>query len=216
MPFWRYGFLPPPRTSPRVLVSCVPDAAAGELRGHDLVEHGLVDRRREELVVQLDAAEVLAGAVEQGRRRHHWAFFTRIRPPRPPGRLPLTSSRFCSASARTTRTFLVVTVLVAHVAGHAQALVDATGRGARADRARLAVVVRAVGLGAAMEVVALDVAGEALALRDAAHVDEVALGEHVADGEGLADLVLADVVDAELAQRAEARQVAELARARAC
>ena len=24
VPFWRYGFLPPPRTSPRVFVECVP------------------------------------------------------------------------------------------------------------------------------------------------------------------------------------------------
>ena len=28
VPFWRYGFLPPPRTSPRVFVSCVPWRAA--------------------------------------------------------------------------------------------------------------------------------------------------------------------------------------------
>ena len=28
MPFWRYGFLPPPLTMPRVLVACVPCRAA--------------------------------------------------------------------------------------------------------------------------------------------------------------------------------------------
>ena len=28
VPFWRYGFLPPPRTSPRVFVECVPWRAA--------------------------------------------------------------------------------------------------------------------------------------------------------------------------------------------
>src|SRR6202012_5199199 len=28
VPFWRYGFLPPPRTSPRLLVLCVPWRAA--------------------------------------------------------------------------------------------------------------------------------------------------------------------------------------------
>ena len=48
-------------------------------------------------------------------------------------------------------------------------------------------VVGAVGLGTAVEVVALDVAGEALALGDAGHVDEVAGGEQVAERERLAD-----------------------------
>src|SRR5918994_1977300 len=74
-------------------------------------------------------------------------------------------------------------LLVAHVAGHLHALVDATGRRAWTDRAGLAVMVGAVGLGTAGEVVALDVAGEALALRDARHVDEVAVREEVADRE---------------------------------
>ena len=91
--------------------------------------------------------------------------------------------------------------LVAHVAGHLQALVDAARRRARADRAGLAVMVGAVGLGPAVEVVALDLAGEALALRDAGDVDEVALVEEVADRERLADLVAVDAVEAELADR---------------
>ena len=44
-------------------------------------------------------------------------------------------------------------------------------------------MVRAVGLGPAVEVVALDVAGEALALGDAGDVDLVAVGEQVAQAE---------------------------------
>ena len=72
-------------------------------------------------------------------------------------------------------------------------------------------VVRPVGLGTAVEVVALDHTGEALALRDAGHVDQVAVGEDVAECDLLADLVGAQVVDAELAERAELRQVLELA-----
>src|ERR671930_2717345 len=56
-------------------------------------------------------------------------------------------------------------LLVAHVAGHPQALVDAAGRRARADRAWLAVMIGAMCLGSAPEVVALDLTGEALALR---------------------------------------------------
>ena len=69
--------------------------------------------------------------------------------------------------------------LVAHVTGHPHALVDAAGGRARPDRARLAMMVRAVGLRAAIEVVALDVSGEALALRDARDVDELARAEQV-------------------------------------
>src|SRR5206468_11048520 len=91
--------------------------------------------------------------------------------------------------------------LIAHVAGHAHALVDAAGGRARADRARLAVMVGAVRLRAAVEVMALDVTREALALRDAAHVDEVARGEHVGDRELLAELVVVDAIDPELADR---------------
>src|SRR4029079_18325291 len=102
-------------------------------------------------------------------------------------------------------------LLVAHVAGHAHALVHATRRRTRADRARLAMVVGAVGRGTPPEVVALHVAREALALGHAADVDEVALGEHIGDREGLADLICGHVVDAELAQRAQAGQVAQLA-----
>jgi hypothetical protein len=51
-----------------------------------------------------------------------------------------------------------------------------------------------------LEVVALHDAGEALALADRGDVDELAGGEHV-DGELLADLVAADVVEAELDER---------------
>src|SRR6185503_6268098 len=93
--------------------------------------------------------------------------------------------------------------LVAHVAGHLEAAIDAARGGARPDRAWLAMMVRPVGLRSTLEVVALDVAREALALRDAGDVDEVAGGEHVVDGHRLADLELIDAVEAELAERAE-------------
>jgi hypothetical protein len=44
--------------------------AAGELGGHDLVEDGGVDRGGEELVAELDAADVLAGLVVEVGLRH--------------------------------------------------------------------------------------------------------------------------------------------------
>jgi hypothetical protein len=64
-------------------------------------------------------------------------------------------------------------------------------------------MVRAVGLRSATEVVALDLAGEALALRHARHVDVVAGVEQVADRDRLADLEVVDTLHAELAERAE-------------
>src|SRR5436309_2288050 len=69
--------------------------------------------------------------------------------------------------------------LVAHVPGHLQSLVDAPGRGAGADGARGASAVRlAVRALAAVEVVALHHAREALALARADHVHEIARVEH--------------------------------------
>ena len=65
--------------------------------------------------------------------------------------------------------------------------------------------------GTAVEVVALDVAGEALALGDTGHVDEVARLEQVADREDLADRDVIDAVDTELADRGDLGQVLELA-----
>jgi hypothetical protein len=52
--------------------------------------------------------------------------------------------------------------------------------------------------------VTLDVAREALALRDTRHVDVVAGCEQVLDRHDLADLVVIDAVDPELTQRRQA------------
>ena len=82
-----------------------------------------------------------------------------------PGTAPLTSSRLRSASTSCTTRPDLRDALAAHAAGHLHALEDARRRRRRADRARLADVVRAVRLRAAAEVVALDRAGEALADR---------------------------------------------------
>src|SRR3954468_24870535 len=96
----------------------------------------------------------------------------------------------------------------AEVARHAEPLVDATWRGAGPDRARLAVVVGPVRLGAAREVVALHRAGEALALRHARDVDQLARREQVTERDRLAELEPVDVVDPELADRRDLRQIA--------
>ena len=211
VPFWRYGLRAAAADLAAGLGVVRAECAAGQLGGHDLVQDGVVDRRREELLAQLDAADRRAGLVVEGG-------LGIVRPSsrgratlRAPGTAPLTRSRLRSASARTTRELLDGDPLVAHVAGHPRALVDTARRRARPDRAGLAVVVGAVGLGTALEVVALDVAGEAVALGDAGDVDEVARGEEVATSSCLADLVVVDVVDAELADRRDLGQVLELA-----
>ena len=74
-------------------------------------------------------------------------------------------------------------------------------------------VVRAVGLGPTMEVVALDVAGEALALGGPGDVDQVALGEQVGHPDLLAHAVAIEGVgvDPELADPGHFGQVLELA-----
>ena len=47
-----------------------PEVAAGQLGGHHLVEHGRVDRRREELFRELHLADLLARPRVQGRLGH--------------------------------------------------------------------------------------------------------------------------------------------------
>src|SRR5919197_1224635 len=86
----------------------------------------------------------------------------------------------------------------AHAARPADALEHARRRGRRADRAGLADVVRAVALGAGGEVVALDRALEALALRGPRDLDHLAGLEDV-DPDLVADLQLARLA-AELGQ----------------
>src|SRR3954451_13429427 len=95
--------------------------------------------------------------------------------------------------------------LVAHLARAADALEDAGRRGGCPARARGADVVRAVGDGAAAEVVALDRALEALALRGAGDLDSLALLERL-DGHRVAHLQLAGLV-AELLDVAHGRGV---------
>src|SRR4051812_35711217 len=83
--------------------------------------------------------------------------------------------------------------LVAHLARPADALEHARGRRRGADRAGRAHVVRAVALGAAAEVVALDRALEALALADAGDLDLLA-GLERRGGHGVADRQLTGLV----------------------
>src|SRR4051794_2392026 len=95
--------------------------------------------------------------------------------------------------------------LVTHLARAPDALEAPRRRGRRADRARGAHVVRAVGDRAAAEVVPLDRALEALSLGGAGDLDRLALLEGL-DGDGVSHLKLAGLV-AELLDVAESRSV---------
>ena len=125
------------------------DAAAGELRGHDLVEHGLVHRRAEEIVMQLDAADAGPRAVVKGGRWHRSGLPDQDQAAPGTGQAALDEEQVLLGVGTDDLDLLRRRLLVAHVARHAHALVHATGGRARADRARLAMVVGAMGLGAA-------------------------------------------------------------------
>src|SRR5256885_14163404 len=73
----------------------------------------------------------------------------------------------------------------AHMAGHPLSFNNARRIGARRDRSRLAVARVAVGLGAAMEVMAVHDTLKAAALGHPAHFDAIAFGED-RDGHGAA------------------------------
>ncbi len=89
-------------------------ATSGQLGGDDLVHQRHVGLHAEHLVVEVEAAGVVAGGVLHGDRCHvgHLPFTalrTMTTPPLGPGTEPLTSSRLRSESAWTTSRFSVVT-----------------------------------------------------------------------------------------------------------
>ena len=113
---------------------------------------------------------------------------TRIQPPLAPGTAPSTMIRPRRTSVLTIFRFWVVTRVVAHVAGHLLALEHLAGVLALAGRTVGAMRHRvAVGGAAAAEMVALDDALKALAVRRAGHVDELA-DDEVVGGELGADV----------------------------
>src|SRR5262249_52486301 len=98
--------------------------------------------------------------------------------------------------------------LVAHVAAHALALVDAAGREAAADRAAVAEgLVASVGAARAAQLVTLEHALVALALGAADDVDGATLLEDLGDLEHLADLVLGDLLGGEADLAHDARRL---------
>src|SRR3954467_3209816 len=206
VPFWRHGFAPPPRTLPRVFVEDVPRRRALSSARTDSWTSGPLKRapnavssrspvfeppRTEALAIGTHLHDAVARAGD--RAAQHQQVVARV------------DAHDLEAALRD--------ALVAHLARPADALEDARGIRGGADGARRAHVVRAVADGAAGEVVALDRALEAFALRDAGDLDRLA-GLEGLDRDGLADGQLARLV-AELhdvlhRRRVRLAQVAEL------
>src|SRR3954470_20165352 len=186
VPFWRQGFAPPPRTLPRVLVECVPWRRAASSARTDSCTSGPLKRAPKTAsssVAVLVPPRTLASGI--GAPLHHAVARA--------GDRAADQHEVLGGIEPHDRQALVGHALVAHLAGAADALHHARGPGGGADRARGAHVVRAVGLRTGREVVALDGALEALALRGARHLDLLADLERL-DGHRVADQQLAGLV----------------------
>src|SRR4051794_12702206 len=186
VPFWRHGFAPPPRTLPRVFVDAVPWRRALSSARTDSCTSGPLKRAPNAASSRSTLSEpprTLALAI--GTHLHDAVAWPRHRAADHQEVLPRVDAHDLEAALRDP--------LVAHLARPADALEHARRVGGGADRARRAHVVRAVAHGAAGEVVALDRALEALALRGAGDLDLVA-GLEGLDRHGLAHRQLAGLV----------------------
>src|SRR3954470_24931413 len=170
VPFGRHGFAPPPRTRPRVFVDEVPRRRALSSARTDSWTSGPLKRAPNAVSSRSTVFEPpRTGALAIGPHLHHAVARPRHGAADHQQVLVRVDAHDLEALLRD--------ALVAHLARAADALEHAGGVGGGADRARGAHVVRAVADGAAREVVPLDGALEALALRDAGHLDGVALLE---------------------------------------
>src|SRR3954462_8936108 len=167
VPFGPQGFAPPPRTSPRVLVDDVPCRRALSSARTDSCTSGPLKRGPKAVSSRsTPVAPPRTGALAIGAHLHDAVARSGDRAADHQQVVGGVDADDVQAALRD--------ALVAHLARTAQALEHARGVGGGADRARRAHVVRAVRHGAAGEVVALDGALEALALRDARDLDLLA------------------------------------------
>src|SRR5581483_11246917 len=184
VPFWRYGFLPPPRTSPRFFVLCVPWRAAaswatttwwisGMLTLASKISAGsstvpTVSPAGERTLMVL----IASGPLGRGADQDEAAVRT--------GDGALDEQQALVRVNGVDGQVLGGHALVAHAAGHAQALEHAARGGAATDGAGRAVLALGAVRGAeAAEAVALHDTGGALALAGAGHVDLGARLEHL-------------------------------------
>src|SRR4051812_7846450 len=160
VPFWRHGFAPPPRTLPRVFVDAVPWRRALSSARTDSWTSGPLKRAPNAASSRSTFFEPpRTEALAIGAHLHHAVARARDRAAQHQQVVARVDAHDLEAALRD--------ALVAHLPGAADALEHARRVRGGADGARRAVVVRAVADRAASEVVALDRALEALALRDA-------------------------------------------------
>src|SRR3954447_26218575 len=197
VPFWRHGLAPPPRTLPRVLVAWVPwRRALSSARTVSCTSGSLnaAPNATSSSLAFFVPPRIFASAIgahlhEAVARARHGAAY---------------EHEVVLRVEADDRQALLGDALVAHLARSLDALHHAGGPRRRADRAGRADVVRAVRLGAAGEVVALDRALEALALGGSGDLHLLADLEAL-DRDGLADEMLAGLV-AELLDQAHRRR----------
>src|SRR3954451_12249674 len=186
VPFWRQGFAAPPGTVPRVLVAWVPWRRAASSARTDSCTSGSWNSAPKAASSSVTFfVPPRTGALAIGAHLYHAVARA--------GDGAADEQQVLGGPDVDDRDAALGDALVAHLAGQAHALEHARGRGARADRARRAHVVRAVALGAGLEPVALDRALEALALRGPGDLDLLA-GLEGLDRDGLADQELARLV----------------------
>src|SRR3954471_20074390 len=207
VPFWRHGLAPPPRTLPRVFVDAVPWRRALSSARTDSCTSGPLKRAPNAVSSRSTLFEPpRTFALAIGADLHDAVAR--------PGYGAADHQEVRAGVDADDLEALLRDALVAHLAGAADALEHAGRVRGGADRARRADVVRAVRDGAAGEVVTLDGALEALALRGPGDLHLVAGLERL-DRHGVADGQLAGLV-AELDDVLHRRgvglaQVAELA-----
>src|SRR3954451_6379950 len=157
VPFWRHGLLLPPLTLPRVSVEAVPRRrAASSATTHSCTSGPLKGAPKTASSSATVWVPPSTGASGIDPDLHGRAL-------RPGDRAPHEHQVAVGHQLDDGQAALR-DALGAHLARHADALEDARRRRGRADRSRGAHVVRAVGLRAGVEAVALDRALEALAL----------------------------------------------------
>src|SRR5438067_2053959 len=192
VPFWRHGFAPPPATSPRVFVEAVPRRRAFSSARTVSCTSGMLkpasNAPASRVTVPPPSFGALRGellALAIGPDLH--------RPAAGPGHGAPDQQQVLLGQHVDHGQATLGDPAPAHPAGTAQPLEYTGGRGGGADRARRPDVVRAVGGGAPLEVVALDRALEALALGAPRDLHLVAGGERVR-GHRLAHEQLAHLV----------------------
>src|SRR3954451_5867840 len=208
VPFWRYGFLPPPRTSARVFTEAVPCRAAaswptttwwisGTLTCTSKTASGSSTLPAVSPAGVSTSTDAMSGPLRGGLDEHDGALG--------PGQGALDEQQPALGVDRVDGEVHRGLADVAHPAGHLDALEHPAGRRAAADRpGRAVLALDTVRRAQAVESVALHDTGEALALGRADDIDGLSGAERL-HGQLLADRVGRRVCGAELDEVATRR-----------